>query len=123
MKNQCKQCKKEFLMIRKSHKFCSQQCWWNSNKGKIRTNYHGYRLVHLPDHPLANHRGDVYEHRFVMMKKLGRLLEPNEIIHHKNGVKDDNRIENLEIILQLPKNGSHKGELTCPHCSGKFSIQ
>lgn len=110
-------------MVRKTHKYCSQQCWWDSNKGKVRTNYHGYKLVHLPEHPLANHRGDVYQHRLVMMEKMGRLLEAHEIVHHRNGIKGDNRIENLEIILQYPKNGFHKGEIRCPHCAKTFSIQ
>ena len=57
----------------------------------------GYITLHLPNHPLANKSGTVYEHRLVMSEHIGRYLASHESVHHKNGNRSDNRIENLEL--------------------------
>lgn len=57
----------------------------------------GYVLVYKPFHPHAKSNGYVREHTFVMCNILGRRLLPNEEVHHKNGDRADNRIENLEL--------------------------
>jgi len=57
----------------------------------------GHIYILMPNHPFATKQGYVFEHRLVMEKVLGRYLRPQEIVHHKNKIHDDNRPENLEL--------------------------
>lgn len=57
----------------------------------------GYVKVHDREHPSCDKGGFVWEHRKVMEKSLGRFLFKHETVHHKNGQRDDNRLENLEL--------------------------
>ena len=57
----------------------------------------GYVKLFKKGHPNANPLGYVFEHRFVISEKIGRPLLRSEVVHHINGVRSDNRIENLVL--------------------------
>ena len=57
----------------------------------------GYRVIHKPGHLNSSGKGKIYEHTFVMAEHLGRALAKGENVHHINGDRSDNRIDNLEL--------------------------
>ena len=127
---ECHVCKKHkevvYSIIRKGGGiYCSIKCRQkgqslfrtgeNSNVwkgGKRKCSKTGYILIRV---------GNKYirEHRLKIEKKLGRKLKSWEIFHHKNGIKDDNRLKNLELVTLK----THKGKVKCPYCEQRFYIK
>ena len=91
---------------------CSRMAYGNKNwKGGRHNDSYGYVLVYLYPtnffYPMANSKHYVFEHRLIMARHLGRCLQSWEVIHHKNGIRDDNQLENLELITRHGHIQSH----------------
>ena len=117
----CPDCGKERWIGLRNGKPIYVKCNDCANKGKImkgrnnpnwqggrKKDNKGYVLIWIKStnlyYSMCNSRNYILEHRLVMAKQLGRCLEFWEIVHHINGVKDDNRIENLGLFSS---NDSH----------------
>jgi hypothetical protein len=136
----CKKCGKVFYVKKhalKTKKYCSRSCrfadraFWDLNKkekchlwkgGKTKIN--GYILTRDDNHPFSTKNGKyVLEHRLVMEKAIGRYLTSTEDVHHLNGIKNDNRPENLIIVTHGAKHTlQHYSETECPYCNKVFRV-
>lgn len=96
--------------------YCSRACkgvalsgpnhpMWNGGRHVAPS---GYIMVWAPDHPDATKAGYVREHRLVMERHLGRRLLPDEVVHHENRDKTDNRIENLRLFASQAEHKRHE---------------
>lgn len=70
----------------------------------------GYVIAYAPKHPNAHKDGYVLLHRLVAEYQLGRYLKPDEIVHHMNHIRDDNRIENLIVMNRREHQQMHMKE-------------
>ena len=129
MTKKCPICNKTLISKRKTdvRTFCSYKCKNISQIGKkqsVESNikrseslsgqknhrwsggiYHhsrGYILHLKKGHPFADKYGYVMAHRLIMEERIGRYLLKGEVVHHINGIKDDNRFENLKLMT-LPE--------------------
>lgn len=103
----CPSCATEFSTRLERQQCCSRSCARKREakiygprnwKGGVNKHTAGYLKAKAPDgHPYADKHGYVMQHRLVMEQLVGRFLTPSERVHHKNGQRDDNRPENLEL--------------------------
>ena len=82
-----------------------------NNKGGRIVDKSGYVSLWMPEHPNCRSAGYVHEHRVVMSKIIGRPLKSNENVHHKNGIRSDNRPENLELWVRAQPSGQRVCDL------------
>ena len=81
---------------------------WKNGRRKCKR---GYIMLLKTEHPFAILKGYVMEHRLVMEKSIGRYLYPYEVVHHINGITDDNRIENLILFKNQKEHIEHHHQL------------
>lgn len=102
----------------------------NWKGGRVHDNQ-GYIRIHLPDHPNATCMGYILEHRLVMATFLGRALRGDEVVHHLNENREDNRIENLLLTSKGAHSTLHQAgvlrtkrlDIECACCGKVFQAR
>ena len=80
---------------------------WKGGRSEV----NGYIYLYKPEHHKSTQKGYVLEHILVVEEKLGRYLEPGEVVHHINGIKDDNCSENLIVCDNQSKHRKSENSL------------
>jgi hypothetical protein len=84
----------------KSHDFCgAHRMTLTRSIPKVIHGQYGYNYVYAPEHP-RKHNGRVHEEVLIVEKSIGRFLNSHEVVHHINGIKNDNRLENLQLCTK-----------------------
>ena len=113
--------KKEYMKGSGNHQFGLKGEKNASWKGGRKLSSYGYVLVYKPEHPFANGDGNVFEHRLVAEQYLlngknsvvingSKYLSPEYEVHHKNGIKTDNSLENLAVLTKSEHTSVHDRE-------------
>lgn len=100
------------LKLAESHKL--------KGKGHKKRRKDGYIALYYPSHPNSTKDGYIMEHIYIMENHIGRSLKSDEVVHHINRIRDDNRIENLKLMTFKEHASLHmkerwakkKGEMT-----------
>lgn len=108
----CAWCGKDFTTSRyQPNQHCSKSCGMHTRTAKI-SDMAGWKLQHRTGYVITSIKGrTVMQHRIVMEQHLGRELKDYETVHHRNGVRSDNRIENLELWIVRQHAGQRPEEV------------
>ena len=100
-------------------RYCSKACANRGREKKVKIDKHGYVYTY-PEGCTRKNQRQIYEHRVVMAKMIGRPLTKNETVHHKNGVRHDNRPENLELWASRHGRGQRASDFVPQFGDGAF---
>jgi len=126
----CLRCGDEYQGFDTRRKYCSRECAYammrlgrgqkahNWRGGRTLWKQHGYVWARAEGHPRSRPKWPyVLEHILVMERAIGRYLLPHERVHHKNGVRTDNRPENLELWKIKDPAGVRAVDYHCAGCT------
>lgn len=102
---ECEYCGTTYVPQRKTTRYCSIACKSKARIGKARSAFwyeNGYRVLSLGDGV------GIKEHIKIMQDHIGRKLKANEVVHHRNGIRDDNRLRNLQLLTRGEHSRLHR---------------